>query len=368
MLRLRGDHMKQEFVRVVHVCSGRGIEQVAASIAARRGLTGGAPLVLFVDEYFEASAMARSCGCQTDDLVLSVATDSEPTTDGVDAYAAHVKDSLPAEPCAVVGIGGGITLDTAKAVSNLLTNPGRAQDYQGWDLVRSPGVYKIGVPTIAGTGAESSRTCVLTNTSTHVKLGMNSGYTLFDEVIIDSRLSATVPATQYFYTGMDTFLHCIETLAGRFRNPFSDTFSTQALAGTRTVFSSGDMQASENRETLCLASFLGGVAIAGSFVGIIHPVSAAISSILGTHHCEANCIAMRGMRDFYPAEYEEFWAFADMNGVEVGTINGHQLSDEIIAKMRDSMLVHDRPLSNALGDDFRSILTDDRIEGIFRAL
>jgi 3-deoxy-alpha-D-manno-octulosonate 8-oxidase len=53
--------------------------------------------------------------------------------------------------------------DTGKAVSNLLRNPGNAEDYQGWDLVKNPGVYKIGVPTISGTGAEASRTCVMTN-------------------------------------------------------------------------------------------------------------------------------------------------------------------------------------------------------------
>lgn len=59
-------------------------------------------------------------------------------------------------PVAIIGMGGGCTLDTAKAISNLLTNGGKAEDYQGWDLVKVPGIYKIGIPTISGTGAESS--------------------------------------------------------------------------------------------------------------------------------------------------------------------------------------------------------------------
>lgn len=55
-----------------------------------------------------------------------------------------------------MGIGGGNALDTAKAVANLLTNPGKAEDYQGWELVKNPAVYKIGIPTLSGTGSECS--------------------------------------------------------------------------------------------------------------------------------------------------------------------------------------------------------------------
>ena len=61
------------------------------------------------------------------------------------------------------------TMDVAKAVSNLLTNGGVAENYQGWDLVKEPGVYKIGIPTISGTGAEATRTCVTTNERSGLK-------------------------------------------------------------------------------------------------------------------------------------------------------------------------------------------------------
>ena len=61
-------------------------------------------------------------------------------------------------------------MDTAKAISNLLTNPGEAADYQGWDLVKNPAVFKIGIPTISGTGSEATRTCVMTNSLTGLNL------------------------------------------------------------------------------------------------------------------------------------------------------------------------------------------------------
>jgi alcohol dehydrogenase class IV len=62
----------------------------------------------------------------------------------------------------IIGVGGGSVMDLAKAVSLMMNNPGSSADYQGWDLVKNPGVYKAGIPTLSGTGAEVSRTCVLT--------------------------------------------------------------------------------------------------------------------------------------------------------------------------------------------------------------
>ena len=77
-------------------------------------------------------------------------------------------------------------MDLAKAVALMLTNPGSSQDYQGWDLVQVPGVYKAGVPTLSGTGAEVSRTAVLIGPTK--KLGLNSDYTPFDQVLLDPDL------------------------------------------------------------------------------------------------------------------------------------------------------------------------------------
>ena len=66
-------------------------------------------------------------------------------------------------------------MDLAKAVALMMNNPGSSADYQGWDLLKNPGVYKAGIPTLSGTGAEVSRTTVLTGPTK--KLGMNSDFT-----------------------------------------------------------------------------------------------------------------------------------------------------------------------------------------------
>ena len=194
-------------------------------------------VVFLVDCFFrnEGDLVSR-LDVRKGDVVRFVETRDEPTTESIDQLVAALRNEGISIPAAVVGIGGGITMDTAKAVSNLLTNGGRAADYQGWDLLKVPGVFKVGVPTISGTGAEATRTCVMTNAASGLKLGMNSDFTVFDHVIMDPEMTATVARDQYFYTGMDAYIHCVEALDGSYRNAIGDAYSRETINLCRQVF------------------------------------------------------------------------------------------------------------------------------------
>ena len=124
---------------------------------------------------------------------------------------------------------------------------------------------------------------------------MNSNKTLFNEIILDPSLTSSVPKNQYFYTGMDTFIHSFESLNGHHRHALSDSYSEKAILMIDEVFKSDDFFSDYNREKLMIASYFGGIAIANSYVGLVHPFSAGLSVVLGIHHCEANCIVMRAM-------------------------------------------------------------------------
>jgi len=302
------------------------------------------------------------------DQVFFVSTEDEPTTDRIDKFATEARQINEGDPSAIVGMGGGITLDTAKAVSNLLTNPGNAADYQGWDLVKNPGIFKIGIPTLSGTGAEATRTCVMTNKVTGLKLGMNSDHTVFDQLILDPDLTATVDRNQYFFSGMDAWIHCMESLNGSFRNPIGDAFSMQAINLCREVFSSGDMMSDDNRAKMMVASYLGGCAIATSYVGVVHPFSAGLSVVLGLHHCVANCIVMMAMESFYPDGYREYLNFVRGNKIEIPRNVCAELNDSEHRALYESTIIHEKPLTNALGDDFQKVLTRDRVRELFEAM
>lgn len=350
---------------------GRGsLERLPEFVDARRAsVAPDAKAVYLVDEFFRGrpDVVAR-LGARESDVVRYVDVRDEPTTDGIDAMTADVRRAAGTTPATIVGFGGGSTLDTAKAVANLLTNGGRAADYQGWDLVKKPGVHKIAVPTISGTGAEATRTCVMTNKATGLKLGMNSDFTVYDQMVLDPDLTATVPRDQYFYTGMDAYIHCVEALAGSYRNAVGDAYSRETVNLCRQVFLSGDMMGDEARERLMVASYLGGCAIATSYVGLVHPFSAGLSVVLGLHHCVANCIALNALGEFYPREHAEFRAMLDRQGVALPAGVCAGLDDEQFARLVAATVVHAKPLTNALGEGFRGVLTDDRVVEIFRRM
>ncbi|MBI5523536.1 MAG: iron-containing alcohol dehydrogenase [Desulfarculus sp.] len=325
------------------------------------------PVVYLVDHFFAGfRAPLDKLPQRAQDRLVFIDTTHEPSTGQVDQMAASVRQELGGLPGVIVGMGGGATLDMAKAVSNLLTNGGQASDYQGWDLVRVPGVYKIGVPTLSGTGSETSRTCVLTNYETGVKLGMNSDFSVFDQLILDPELTATVPREQYFHTGLDTYFHCMETLNGRTRNGIVDAYSEKAIDLCRQVFLQGDMQDQQSRENMMIASLMGGAAAGNT--GLVHPLSAGLSVVLGTHHGLANCLAMGPLAEFYPAEHAEFLAMARAQGISLPSGLGASLSDEQIEKLYASSIVHAKPLANHLGEGFRDILTPARMAALFRAM
>jgi 3-deoxy-alpha-D-manno-octulosonate 8-oxidase len=353
---------------------GRGaVMDLTAQVSKRRevALANGSDdrAVYLIDEYFRGNDdFVNQLGPRSDDHVAYVLTAEEPTTDVIDQLTARLVAEGFINPATIVAVGGGITLDTAKAVANLLTNGGRAADYQGWDLVKVPGVHKIGVPTISGTGSEATRTCVMTNKKTGLKLGMNSDHTVFNHLVLDPDLTATVPRDQYFYTGMDAFIHCMESLAGSYRNAIGDAYSQQTLGLCRTVFLSEDMMAPPAREQLMVASYLGGSAIAASYVGVVHPFSAGLSVVLGLHHCVANCITMRAVEEYYPSAVEEFWAAAAKQKVMVPTGIAKNLSDQQYKALFEATVIHEKPLTNALGPNFRDILTFDKVVSMFQKM
>ncbi len=327
--------------------------------------------IYFIDHYFKDKSLINNLPINENDEIIFVDTTDEPTTEGIDILKESIVKKGKDKPKAIVGIGGGSTLDTAKAVANLLTNPGKAEDYQGWDLVKNPAIYKIGIPTISGTGAEASRTCVMTNVKTGLKLGMNSNYTIYDELILDPDLTKTVPNEQYFYTAMDTYIHSFESLKGRHRHLISDAFSREAINLIREIFLDSDnMKSDENREKLMVASYLGGSAIANSFVGVVHPFSAGLSVVFKIHHCEANCITMRAMEEFYPKEFEEFFKMAERNNIKIPKLRDYikDLDEETLKKLYNSTVIHEKPLSNALGEKFKEILTFEKVSEIFKRM
>jgi 3-deoxy-alpha-D-manno-octulosonate 8-oxidase len=251
-------------------------------------------------------------------------------------------------------------MDLAKAVSLMLTNPGSSAEYQGWDLIKNPAVYHVGIPTLSGTGAEVSRTTVLTGPEK--KLGINSDYTVFDQVVLDPDLIDDAPNPQRFYTGMDCYIHCIESLTGTYLNMFSQAYGEKSLELCRDVFLKNP---EDSNDRLMMASYFGGMSIAYSQVGIAHALSYGLAFVLGVHHGIGNAIVFDYLEEFYPEGVREFRLMMDRQNIELPRNLTTGLEPAKIEKMIDVALILEPLWENALGKNWKTIMTRDRIRKLY---
>ena len=349
---------------VDYVVYGRGaFNQLDEILAPRR--KDNFPMIFFLDHYFIGKPLAGRIPLRGKDKIVYVDVTQEPKTKQVDTLAAELKAEF-GEVSGIIGIGGGSAMDLAKAVSLMMTNPGSSSDYQGWDLVKVPGVFKVGIPTLSGTGAEVSRTTVLTGPTR--KLGMNSDFTPFNQIVLDPELTKNAPANQRFYTGMDCYIHCIESLEGTYLNEFSKSYGEKALDLCRKIYVEKTGWDEQSDEQLMMASYAGGMSIAYSQVGVAHAVSYGLSYLLGTKHGIGNCIVMNHLEEYYPAGVEEFKFMVEKNKIEIPTGICANLTEAQFDEMINISLSLKPLWENALGSNWESIMTREKLRALYGKL
>jgi len=359
--------MFRNFKVVSKVVFGRGCFNQLDGILSEQRSGAGSAFIYLIDDVFEDSDLKGRIPLKEQDQVIWVNVDDEPKTTYVDKLTSDI-NQLPLEredrlPDGVIGIGGGSVMDLAKAVSLMLTNPGSSADYQGWDLIQRPAVYHAGIPTLSGTGAEVSRTAVLTGPER--KLGINSDHTVFDQVILDPELVSGVPPDQWFYTGMDCYIHCIESLNGSYLNAFSEAYGEKSLELCRAVFIDDDP---ESDDKLMMASYFGGMSIAYSQVGVCHALSYGLCYVLGLRHGIGNAITFDYLEEFYPDGVREFRRMVEKHGIRLPRNLVAGMRDEDMGKMIDVALFLEPLWENALGDNWKKMVTRDRIKSLYQQM
>lgn len=357
----------KNFKNIDKVTYGRGaFAQLAETVAPVRTENNNY-FVYVIDQYFKGKPLSQKLQNLPEDLIYFIDVDPhEPTTEQIDT----LRDEILAKkglPSGVIGIGGGSIMDIAKALSLMLTNEGSSTLYQGLNLVKKPGIYHLGVPTISGTGAEVSMTAVLTGPEK--KLGLKCDWTVFNQVILDPELIASVPRDWWFYTGMDTYIHCIESESGIRNNAFSLAYGEQALKLCREVYlGPGSGQTPENDDKLMVASLMGGLSLTYSEVGVCHALSYGLSKIHGTRHCYANCVIFQHLGDIYKKGHSEFMQMLETHKIELPQNLSKDWDEDTITRM--ATVSYNLPFmwNHAFGDNYKEIATLDYIKDLFRRM
>jgi 3-deoxy-alpha-D-manno-octulosonate 8-oxidase len=355
--------MFKNFSIVPNIMFGKGSFNQLGDVLAPRRVNSDSYIVFVLDDVFIGKALESRLPLEGSDYLLPVNVDDEPKTTYIDTLVQQIRDHSEIKPAGIVGIGGGSTLDIAKAISLMLNNPGSSADYQGWDLIKNPSVYHVAVPTLAGTGAEISRTTILTGPVK--KLGINSDYTLFHQILLDPELLAGVPKDQWFYTGMDCYIHDVESLKGTYINEFSKAYGEKSIELCRQVFLEDHP---EKDDKLMMASYFGGMSIAYSQVGACHALSYGLSYVLGIHHGIGCCIAFDYLEDIYPEGVAEFRQMMEKHQISLPRNLTSNMDSEALELMVTTALNLTPLWENCLGPDWQEQMTRERCLGIYRQM
>ena len=252
----------------------------------------------------------------------------DPTTDSVYAALANLRGG---EYDSVVGLGGGSSLDTAKAVAVLGRHGGAMRDYKVPAVVDS-GLPVIAIPTTAGTGSEATRAAVITDTETDEKmLCMGLGLVPV-AALVDFELTLSMPYRLTADTGIDSLCHALEAYVSRKANPFTDSV---ALTAMRTIYQNVRTACAEPdnrgaREAMMLAATQGGIAFSNASVTLIHGMSRPIGALFHVPHGLSNAMLLPEVTAWSVPGAEERYAHSartmgiatdsDSNGVALGKL------------------------------------------------
>ncbi len=239
---------------------------------------------------------------------------------------------------AVIGFGGGSSMDVAKVVALLLGSDQQLDEMYGVGLARGQRLPLVLVPTTAGTGSEVTPISILT-TGTAEKKGISSPLILPDIALLDADLTLGLPAAVTAATGVDAMVHAIEayTSTSANANPVSKALAVEALqllaANIRTVVADGSNRAA--REAMLLGSMLAGQAFANSPVAAVHALAYPIGALFKVPHGLSNALILAEVMRFNaPAAASAYAELAPVVFPDIDMDRGAQI---IAAEMIDRL-------------------------------
>jgi len=186
----------------------------------------------------------------------------------------------------IVAVGGGSSLDCAKAINFLLSNGGKMRDYWGYGKAARPMLPMIAVPTTGGTGSEAQTSATLVDSETGARMSCGDGKGSFRVAILDPKLTTSQPAALAAATGYDALSHALETLVTTRQTALSECFSRSAWrlissGFERMIRNPEDLEA---RGAMLLGAHFGGLAIENSNLGAAHACAYPLTDQFGLSH------------------------------------------------------------------------------------
>lgn len=243
-----------------------------------------------------------------------------PTIENVQAGVASFKAC--GADC-IVAIGGGSSMDTAKAIGIIVANPefSDVKSLEGVAPTKNPAVPIIAVPTTAGTAAEVTINYVITDAELNRKMVCVDVHDIPVVAVVDPEMMSTMPKGLTAATGMDALTHAIEGYITKGAWELSDMFHLKAIEIISRSLRGAVANTKEGREEMALGQYIAGMGFSNVGLGIVHSMAHPLGALYDTPHGVANAIILPVVMEYNaPATGEKYRDIAAAMGVK-GTEN-----------------------------------------------
>ena len=255
------------------------------------------------------------------DLEYEVYSDIKPnpTIENVQSGVAAFKK---AKTDYIVAIGGGSSMDTAKAIGIIINNPEfeDVRSLEGVALTKNPCVPIIAVPTTAGTAAEVTINYVITDVEKQRKFVCVDVHDIPVVAVVDPDMMSTMPKGLTAATGMDALTHAIEGYITKAAWEMTDMFHLKAIELISASLRSAVAGEKEGRDTMALAQYVAGMGFSNVGLGIVHSMAHTLGAKYDTPHGVANAIllptVMQYNADCTGEKYREIARAMGVKGVD----------------------------------------------------
>ena len=239
----------------------------------------------------------------------------------------------------IIAVGGGSSIDTAKCISILMTNPDREDivSLNGASNTKNKGTALIALPTTAGTAAEVTINYVITDEEREIKMVCVDPHDIPILAIIDSELMASMPKSIAASTGMDALTHAVEGYITKAHNTMSDMFHMKAI---QIIFDNLAKAVNEKDEdainNMGYAQYIAGMGFSNVGLGIVHSMAHQLGAVYDTPHGLANAILLPTVMKFNGEVcYERFRDILKGLGIHADNFTKEEVIKTFIEKIKD---------------------------------
>ena len=250
---------------------------------------------------------------------------------GVEVYEKNHCDSI-------VALGGGSAMDCAKGIGISSVNKQHILEFEGVDQVDIPSPPLICLPTTAGTSADVSQFCIITDTTRHIKIAIVSKTTIPDVALIDPEMTISMPLTLSVETGLDALTHAIEAYVSNASSPMTDINALEAIKliykYMPKVYENPNNE--EYRNQMMLASLYAGLAFSNASLGVVHSMAHSLGGLKDLPHGLCNTILLDKVMDFnFDSSPQRFKKIAEIFNLNVGASTSQYIRTDLSKFMKD---------------------------------